>query len=218
MEQSGVHRRTNHLQSCFSEIKNYIYESVLHISEVRKRDILDMSQALEHWLLLFPATFSAFITPFLYYKHILDIPWHTTVAKPLAFNTYNKMSNAIWLHFIPLILYFMFLSLFLVPIHTHTHIPVHAQEWILCGLPKPGSEVDSWCFNSVQAGRQGQEKHSPHGQIGSAQHLTAGGTYTGWCQWAMRHGRGTRCKQSKHRPRTKLAISLYYDSSSSINI
>lgn len=90
-----------------------------------------MSQALEHWLLLFPATFSAFITPFLYYKHILDIPWHTTVAKPLAFNTYNKMSNAIWLHFIPLILYFMFLSLFLVPIHTHTHtsLCMHRSEY-----------------------------------------------------------------------------------------
>lgn len=67
------------------------------------------------------------------------------------------------------------------------------------GCQRPVEQVESWCFNGVQAGRQAEKTHSPHGQMGCAQHLTAGGACMGWCQWGMRHGRGRRCTQSKHK-------------------
>lgn len=100
-------------------------------------------------------------------------------------------------------LYFLLLSLVFSSTYTHSHVHVLGSESSVA-CQSPVVQLESWCFNSVQAGRQGEKKHSPHGQIGSAQHLTDGGTYTGWCQWARRRGRGTRCKQSKHRSRCSL--------------
>lgn len=58
----------------------------------------------------------------------------------------------------------------------HTCVPVHVCEYSMT-CQSPVEQVESWCFDSVQGGRQGEKKHSPHGQMGSAQHLTAGGTY-----------------------------------------
>lgn len=74
--------------------------------------------------------------------------------------------------------------------------PVHARVWALHSRQSPVLQLESWRFDSVQAGRRGEKKHSPHGQMGSAQRLTAGGTCMDWCQWAMRRGRGTHCKHS----------------------
>lgn len=91
--------------------------------------------------------------------------------------------------------FILFLCLILCLFYLHICTRMHGAHSV--GCQSPAEQVELWCFNSVHAGSQGEKKHSPHGQIDSAQYLTAGGTYMDWCQWAMRRGHGTHCKQRK---------------------
>lgn len=86
------------------------------------------------------------------------------------------------------------------------HLRRCACAGVACQRPANTSRSRlSYCVLTVcWDSRQAEEKHSPHARMGYADHPTAGGACRGWCRWARRRGRGTRCENkanTSHEPK-----------------